>query len=107
MARMTGGEAIIDSLIRHGIDTMFGLPGVQTYGLFDALARNAAGEPLEDHHWQANVSHSQTARLDTRPHQRQPNDTVSRPGLAELANGKSGRWGCRRSEPDNSIPLVA
>jgi acetolactate synthase I/II/III large subunit len=41
MARMSGGEAIIDGLIRHGIDTMFGLPGVQTYGLFDALARNA------------------------------------------------------------------
>ena len=41
MPRMTGGEAIVDSLIRHGIDTVFGLPGVQTYGLFDALARNA------------------------------------------------------------------
>lgn len=39
MARMTGGEAIVDGLIRHGIDTVFGLPGVQTYGLFDALAR--------------------------------------------------------------------
>ncbi|MBV8457727.1 MAG: hypothetical protein JO122_14055, partial [Acetobacteraceae bacterium] len=41
MARMTGGEAIVDGLLRHGIDTVFGLPGVQTYGLFDALARNA------------------------------------------------------------------
>jgi acetolactate synthase-1/2/3 large subunit len=36
---MTGGEAIVDTLLRHGIDTVFGLPGVQTYGLFDALAR--------------------------------------------------------------------
>ncbi len=41
MARMTGGEAIVDSLLRHGIDTIFGLPGVQVYGLFDAFARNA------------------------------------------------------------------
>ncbi len=41
MARMTGGEAIVDGLLRHGIDTMFGLPGVQVYGLFDAYARNA------------------------------------------------------------------
>lgn len=41
MARMTGGEAIVDSLLRHGIDTVFGLPGVQVYGLFDAFARNA------------------------------------------------------------------
>ncbi|HLJ06800.1 MAG TPA: thiamine pyrophosphate-binding protein, partial [Acetobacteraceae bacterium] len=39
MPRMTGGEAIVDSLIRHGIDTVFGLPGVQTYGLFDAFSR--------------------------------------------------------------------
>jgi acetolactate synthase-1/2/3 large subunit len=38
---MTGGEAIVDGLLRHGIDTVFGLPGVQTYGLFDAFARNA------------------------------------------------------------------
>ena len=41
MARMTGGEAIVDGLLRHRIDTVFGLPGVQVYGLFDALARNA------------------------------------------------------------------
>src|ERR1700709_1892220 len=41
MPRMTGGEAIVDSLLRHGIDTVFGLPGVQTYGLFDAFARSS------------------------------------------------------------------
>lgn len=41
MPRMTGGDAIVDSLLRHGIDTVFGLPGVQMYGLFDAFARNA------------------------------------------------------------------
>ena len=41
MARMTGGEAIVDGLLRHGLDTVFGLPGVQVYGLFDAFARNA------------------------------------------------------------------
>ena len=41
MPRMTGGDAIVDSLLRHGIDTIFGLPGVQLYGLFDAFARNA------------------------------------------------------------------
>ena len=39
MTRMTGGEAIVDALLRHGIDTVFGLPGVQVYGLFDAFAR--------------------------------------------------------------------
>ena len=41
MPRMTGGDAIVDSLLQHGIDTVFGLPGVQMYGLFDAFARNS------------------------------------------------------------------
>ena len=35
--RMTGGDAIVQSLLLHGIDTVFAIPGVQTYALFDAL----------------------------------------------------------------------
>jgi acetolactate synthase-1/2/3 large subunit len=35
--KMTGGEAIVHSLLLHGVDTVFGIPGVQTYGFFDAL----------------------------------------------------------------------
>jgi len=37
----TCGDWIVANLIANGIDTLFGLPGVQTYPLFDALARNA------------------------------------------------------------------
>lgn len=37
LEKMTGGEAIVQSLLLHGVDTVFGIPGVQTYGLFDAL----------------------------------------------------------------------
>jgi acetolactate synthase-1/2/3 large subunit len=33
------GEAIVDALVREGVDTVFGIPGVQTYELFDALGR--------------------------------------------------------------------
>jgi acetolactate synthase-1/2/3 large subunit len=36
---MTGGEAIAHSLVAHGVDTVFAIPGVQTYELFDAFAR--------------------------------------------------------------------
>ena len=36
---MSGGDALVAGLLEHGIDTVFGLPGVQTYGLFDALHR--------------------------------------------------------------------
>ncbi len=41
MSVMTGGEGLVAGLVEHGIDTVFGLPGAQTYGLFDALHRAA------------------------------------------------------------------
>ena len=37
---MTSGQALVKSLINHGVDTVFGLPGVQTYALYDALHEN-------------------------------------------------------------------
>jgi acetolactate synthase-1/2/3 large subunit len=36
--RRTTGQALVDGLLAHDVDTVFGLPGVQTYALFDALA---------------------------------------------------------------------
>src|SRR5437762_4452699 len=44
MARMTGGGALVEMLRRHGIDTLFALPGVQNDALFVALYD--AGETL-------------------------------------------------------------
>lgn len=35
----TTGEALVEGLAAHGVETVFGIPGVQTYALFDALAR--------------------------------------------------------------------
>lgn len=37
MPRLTGGEAVVQSLIAHGVDTVFGLPGVQNDYLYNAL----------------------------------------------------------------------
>jgi len=37
MARMTGAKAIVKSLQRYGVDTLFGIPGVQLDHLFVAL----------------------------------------------------------------------
>lgn len=37
MTVQTGGEAIVSGLVAHGVDTVFGLPGAQIYGLFDAF----------------------------------------------------------------------
>ncbi len=40
MPKMTGAEAIVRSLIDRGVDTVFGLPGAQTYAFFDALYKH-------------------------------------------------------------------
>ena len=37
MAQLTGGQAMVQSLKKHGVDTMFVLPGVQLDNIFDAL----------------------------------------------------------------------
>ena len=40
MSKMSGGDALISSLEREGVEVIFGLPGVQMYGVVDALRRN-------------------------------------------------------------------
>ena len=42
MERMTTAEAVVGTLAAHGIDTVYGVPGVHNDPLFDALfkARN-------------------------------------------------------------------
>ena len=44
MALLTTGQAIVESLLAHGVDTVFGIPGAHTYDLFDAL--HAAGDKI-------------------------------------------------------------
>jgi acetolactate synthase-1/2/3 large subunit len=41
---MSGGDAITESLLLWGVDTIFGIPGVQTYDLYDSFSR--AGDRL-------------------------------------------------------------
>jgi acetolactate synthase I/II/III large subunit len=38
---VTGGMAIVEQLIANSVDTVFGLPGAQMYGLFDALQQRS------------------------------------------------------------------
>jgi len=37
MPTMTTAEATVESLLRHGIDTVYGLPGLHNDPLFDAF----------------------------------------------------------------------
>ena len=41
MPRLTTGEAVAKSLILHGVDTVFGIPGAHMYHFTDALARES------------------------------------------------------------------
>jgi acetolactate synthase-1/2/3 large subunit len=51
---MTGGDALAEMLIRNGVDTIFGLPGVQLDGLFNAFwARQDRLRVLHTRHEQA------------------------------------------------------
>ncbi len=51
---MTGGDALAEMLIRNGVDTLFGLPGVQLDGFFNALwARKDKLRVIHTRHEQA------------------------------------------------------
>jgi acetolactate synthase-1/2/3 large subunit len=40
MSRISGADALVESLLAHGVDTMFGLPGGQLDHLFDSIYRS-------------------------------------------------------------------
>jgi len=42
---MTSGDAIVDFLLRHGVDTIFELRGMHMYGLFDIMSDIAKDYP--------------------------------------------------------------
>ena len=37
MPKLNGAQAIVEGLLAHGVDTVFGIPGIQLDPLFDAL----------------------------------------------------------------------
>lgn len=37
---MTGGQFIVECLVRHGVDVVFGIPGAHTISIYDALHRH-------------------------------------------------------------------
>ena len=52
MRKMTGGEAMVRAAQANGIDTVFGLPGAQTYPFFDALYRSPEIKTIISRHEQ-------------------------------------------------------
>ena len=53
MAGMTGGEALVKSLAGKGVEVVFGLPGIQLYGIVAALRDAPAIRTITTRHEQA------------------------------------------------------
>ena len=51
----TAGRAAVAALREHGVDTVFGIPGVQTYELFEALRKEPGIEVIATRHEQASA----------------------------------------------------
>jgi acetolactate synthase-1/2/3 large subunit len=78
--QMTTAEAVVESLIRHGIDTLYALPGVHNDHLFDAAQRTEGRiRVLHPRHEQTSAYMALGAALVTR--RPQVFATVPGPGL--------------------------
>lgn len=92
MGRMTTAEAVVASLLAHGIDTVFGVPGVHNDPLFDALydARDRI-RMLHARHEQTGAYMALGAALATgRP---QVFTAVPGPGVLNTAAAMLTAWG--------------
>ena len=53
MARMSGGEALARSLVNEGVEVVFGIPGIQIYGIVAALRDEPGIRMIAPRHEQA------------------------------------------------------
>lgn len=93
MPRMTGGQALVEAIKRQGIDTIFGLPGIQLDFLFDALF--AAREDIRVIH----TRHEQATSYMADGYARTTGKVgtclvVPGPGLLNAAAGLSTAYAC-------------
>ena len=76
MAQVNGAESLVQSLAAHGVDTVFGLPGVQIMPIFDALHGHPEIRVV-------NVRHEQAAAYMADGYAR----TSGKPGVALVVPG--------------------
>ena len=53
MATMSGGEALAKSLAREGVEVVFGIPGIQMYGIIAGLRDEPGIRLISTRHEQA------------------------------------------------------
>lgn len=64
---LTGGEAVVRSLERLGVEVVFGIPGVHTLAIYDALYRSPIRHVLARHEQGAGFMADGYARVSGRP----------------------------------------
>jgi len=88
---ITGGDAIVASLRAHGVDTVFGIPGAQLYGLFDAFARDGMRVITPRHEQTCAYMAFGYARASGRPG---IYSVVPGPGVLNTGAALLTAWGC-------------
>ena len=53
MLKMSGGQALVKSLVEEGVEVVFGVPGIQLYGIVSALRDEPAVRMITTRHEQA------------------------------------------------------
>lgn len=67
MTVRNGGQALVDALVVHGVDTVFGIPGTHNLAAFAALASSPIRTVLTRHEQGAGYAADGYARVAGRP----------------------------------------
>lgn len=65
--KMTGAEALVDTLLKEGVDVVFGIPGAQNNELWDTMKTKGLGYLLVTHEFSAAAMADGYARATGRP----------------------------------------
>ncbi|MDQ3695052.1 MAG: thiamine pyrophosphate-binding protein [Chloroflexota bacterium] len=80
--RVSGGQAVVRALVAHGVDTIFGIPGVHTLALYDALVDAPIRHVLGRHEQGVGFMADGYARASGRPGVA---SVITGPGVTNIA----------------------
>ena len=96
MVKMSGGEALVKSLVNEGVEVVFGIPGIQMYGIVAAIRDEPGIRMITTRHEQATTYSWLTAIPASRENREWP-CVVPGVGLYNAASGMATAYA--RSSP--------
>ena len=91
--RMTGGQAVVRALAEHGVDVAFGIPGVHTLAIYDALIDSSIRHVLGRHEQGVGFMADGYARASGKPGVAL---VITGPGVTNVATAIGGPIPTRR-----------